>query len=163
MIILAVGMSSIEKLFPTTAYNLFAYPAGFLISLFFSTPLAWNANHELLIPLNQQTIHIVPSCSGYGFFCMLWAMCVWHLFRRFTVPKAFLYSMLVVPAAYALTIISNSCRMVSAYQAHQITKILLPDNFQAAIHQGIGILLFLSIIMATHLYLERKFHVGYTH
>ena len=155
IIVLAVGFSCLEGLNPGTVYALYAYPAAFLASLFLGSHPVWTLDKEIWIPLIKNSIHVTPSCSAFGFFCLLNAMVVVHLFYRFNKQKAFLFTILAAPVVYGITIVTNGSRIICAYQANEIGKLLLPSNFQAALHLGVGITIFLSVLMAAHLWLER--------
>ena len=122
-----------------------------------SHPILTETN-RILIPLTSHSINVIPACSAYSFFCLLYAMVASHLFHRFRKQKAVLFSILVLPIVYGITIVTNGCRIICAYYVNEIGRHLLPSNFQAALHQGIGIILFLSVIMGMYLLLERIFH-----
>jgi len=157
-IVLAVGLTSLEKIVPQIIYLICAYPAAFLASLFLgSRPIVTDAK-EILIPLAGHSIHVIPACSAYGFFCLLYAMIVSHLFHHVQTKKAVQFSILAVPIVFGITVLTNSSRIVCAYYVNKMGKVLLPSNFQAALHQGVGIVLFLSVLMGMYLLLERVFH-----
>lgn len=157
-IVLAVGLTTFEKIIPQIIYLIYAYPAAFLASLFLGSHPILTETGEILIPLAGHSINVIPACSAYGFFCLLYAMVVSHSFHRFNKKKAVLFSILAVPIIFGITVLTNSSRIVSAYYVNEMGRILLPSNFQAALHQGVGIVLFLSVIMGMHLLLERIFH-----
>ena len=156
VILIAVGLDLIGKINPEVVYVLFAYPAAFLASLFLGSHLVFTQG-QITIPLLNHSINVIPSCSGYGFFCLLYAMIATYIFRLSNKSKVILYSLVAIPIAYCLTIITNGCRIICAYQANEIAKFIFPSNFNAAIHQGVGIFLFLTVLMGISLVLERKF------
>ena len=157
-IVLAVGLTLLEKVIPQIIYLIYAYPAAFLASLFLGSHPILTESREILIPLLNHSIHVIPACSAYGFFCLLYAMIISHLFHRFRKQKVILFSILAVPIVYGITIVTNGCLIICAYYVNEIGRHLLPSNFQAALHQGVGIILFLSVIMGMYLLLERIFH-----
>lgn len=154
MIFIAIGMSCLEKFIPDVIYMMFAYPAAHLASIFFgSKPVL--ANSVIVIPMLNYSIEVIPACSAYGFFCLLYAMIVSYVFRKFKPRKACMFSLAAAPLAYLITVTTNSCRIICAYHVHELGKIVLPANFQAALHQGVGIIMFLSVMMGVYLLLEK--------
>ena len=158
IVVLAVGLTFVEKIIPQIIYLIYAYPAAFLASLFLGSHPILTETNRILIPLTSHSINVIPACSAYSFFCLLYAMVVSHLFHRFRKQKAVQFSILVLPIVYGITIVTNGCRIICAYYVNEIGRHLLPSNFQAALHQGVGIILFLSVIMGMYLLLERIFH-----
>lgn len=57
--------------------------------------------------------------------------------------------------AFGITIVTNSLRIVSGFIAYRWTESLLPNNFQAVIHQAVGIITFLSILILCSIFFER--------
>lgn len=161
LILLTLSLWLLGKTIPAIIYNLFAYPAAFLASLFFGSTLLLTPEHKILIPLINQPIHVIGSCSAYEFFCLLYVISAWRISVHVLKPTVFL--LLLVPVAYALTILTNACRIICAYQVYGITKLLLPSHFQGAVHQGVGIILFLLVLITTYSLLERIFHAGHKH
>lgn len=155
MIILALGLNLMEKVLPDAIYWLYAWPAAFLTSLFLGSHPLITGPQEITIPLARQSIHVIPSCSAYGFFCLLYAMSVVYLFRRFKPLKAAAGAFLILPLVYGLTVFTNSCRIVCAYYVSMAGRVLWPSSFQAAAHLGVGVAVFLSVLMGVYLFLER--------
>lgn len=156
ILLIALFLDWLGKVFPEAVYWVFAYPAAFLASVFLGSHPVVHNSREVLIPLVDHAIHVVPSCSGYGFFCLLTALIVSSLWYRRDNPALVLYSILAVPAAYAVTVVVNGFRIISAYQAHELSRVFLPANFQAAVHQGVGVVVFLTALMGVSLWLGKE-------
>ena len=155
IVLIALFLDCVGKVFPEVFYRIFAYPAAYLAAQFFGVQPVFIDRYEILIPLMHHPIHVIPACSAYGFFCLLTALMLSYSWRASGAWKV-LWSAAVIPAAFLITIVLNAVRMVSAYQAHEIASIVFPKNFQAAVHQGIGISIFLTALLGISFLLERK-------
>lgn len=155
ILLLAMALDLFGKIFPDFVYLVFAYPAAFLSSLFLGSQPVLIDSQEILIPL-KHPIHVIPSCSAYGFFCLLLAMTVTYAFRLKNKSEFLSCVITAIPITYSLTIIINGFRIICAYHVHEMTQMLLPTNFHAVIHLGVGILLFLPTLLGVSFFLERK-------
>ncbi len=151
IIFVAVGLSFLEKLSPNAIYSLFAYPAAYGASLFFGSHPVLNADGQIFIPLTHHAINVILACSGFGFFCLLSALIAVGMFQRLDRRKRLWAVIWAMPFAYSIAILTNGCRIVCAERVNVIGKFLLPANFQPALHQGVGIILFLTVLMAVSL------------
>lgn len=158
IVIGAIALSLLEKVIPQMIYLLYAYPSGYLAGLFMGQKVFISAGGEVLISLATHFIRITDNCAGYGFFCLLYAIIVWYVFRFFSPARgrAFFASLLALPAVYIITIITNACRIISAHYINEVSLYVFPANFQAALHQGVGIALFLSVVMTICFFCERR-------
>ncbi len=156
IIFVSLGFVALGKIMPDFIYILYAFPSSYIASLFIGQHPILTETNEILIPASKHFIEIIPNCSGYGFFCLLYAIFVSYIFRLFPKSKALIYAILIFPCAYVVSIITNGCRIICAYKANEAAKGLLPNNFQAGVHLGIGIALFLSVILVISLFFERR-------
>lgn len=158
--LIALSLDCLGKIIPEAVYWVFAYPAACLAALFFGVGPVIIDRSEILIPLMRHPIHVIPACSAYGFFCLLSALILSYSGRA----SGVLWGLRIAAAffaAYLITVGLNAVRIISAYQMHEVSLILLPQNFQAAVHQGVGVVIFLTGLLAVSFYLERnKVHGG---
>lgn len=159
VIITAVSLTSLEKVIPDVIYRLYAYPAALIASAFLGSGVVFD-NGEIFIPLSKYTIHVIPGCSAYGFSCLLSAIVAFYLLRVLKLRKALLFLLSAVPLIYILTIITNGFRIICAYCLNRVSGYFLPENFRAALHQGVGIILFFSVILFVSYIFERKLKHG---
>ena len=155
----AIGLAAMEIIFPNSIYIIYAYPAAYIASLFMGvTPLLTDAG-EIIIPMGHHFINVIPSCSGYGFSCLLYAICFLYILRIKKNNQRVIYLILTIPLVYMITIITNGCRIIAAYYVNEFSKSLLPSNFQSAVHLGVGVTIFLSVLITLTLILDRRiFH-----
>jgi hypothetical protein len=145
-----------QRFFPDLIYRVFAFPAAWLTALFFGSPVLVDSAGEMVIPIADQCLRMVPGCSGFVFFCLMggWVIGEYVLRWRGIELCGALSAALVV--VYGLTIITNTIRMISAFYADQFCRMILPDNFCPVVHLGIGVLVFLSVLYSVVLFLQRE-------
>ena len=158
---LSNGIYLLGKVAPESIYKAYAFPSGYIASFFLGSPPVVDARGELFIPLSGQFIHIIKSCSGFGFFCLFYAFVVSFFFRPLVYPAIkkpgvrLVVIILALPLVYAITVFTNASRIICAYHAGRIGRLIFPANFQAALHQGVGIAVFLTVLILTAIFLER--------
>ena len=154
-LILAMGLSMLEKVMPGGIYTGFAYPAAYIASFFYGTqPVV--VNGEILIAWNTGRIHVTPDCAGYGFFCLVWAM-TFMAGAGSILSRGIIFRFLSTAAlAYTTAIFTNGMRIISAYKVHELSKDVFPSNFQSALHLGVGIAVFLPVLIVVFLIMERR-------
>lgn len=155
IIAIAVAVAGCEGVLAGQIQRLYAYPSAYVSSFFLGVTPLLTQDNEVLIPMPRQTINVTSTCSAFGFFCLLCAVLLINL--PTSLPKKYMVmgSVLVLPAAYVITILANAGRIIGAYYAHHLGRLFLPHNFQAALHQGVGIAVFLGTLIAVTLILER--------
>lgn len=143
-------------------YPIFALPAARFAGFFFNTAPVFSDKGLIVIPLARSSIQVTSDCSGYGFFCLITA--IFALFYRnikWRLPVIGRAGLILL-AAYALTVIANGFRIVSAYKVHLITAEILPASAQNFAHFIVGITIFLTVLFVVYLVLEREVCYGGT-
>tara|TARA_Y100000031_G_C8056087_1_gene308419 strand:+ start:174 stop:710 length:537 start_codon:yes stop_codon:yes gene_type:complete len=148
---------SAERVVPSLIYRIFAYPAGGIVGFFLNAPTLTNSSNHLLIPTANKIIHITQSCSGFGFFCIVYSFLVFSTYKSTRLKSILTLSLLILPIAYILSIITNSFRIIAGYYADLIIVPQLAANFKASLHQGIGVFLFLTVLFLISLILKTRF------
>ncbi len=155
---LAVTAASLESYIATPLQYGYAYPSAMIAGLFLGVSPILTDQHEVLMLMINQWINVTSKCSAFGFSCLLCAILVINILKFRDRMKMYMGLILVLPAAYLITIFVNGCRIVGGYYAYQIGGKILPSNFQSAIHLGVGITFFLSTLIGITLMFERINH-----
>jgi exosortase/archaeosortase family protein len=145
-----------QMFFPDFIYWLFAFPAARLTALFFGSSAFAGPDGDMIIPIADQCLRMVPGCSGFGFFCLLagWVAVEYgRKLRGILLLKNLLAAFMLV---YGVTIAANAIRMISAFYADQFCQMILPDNFRPAVHLWIGVGIFLSVLYGVVWCLQRE-------
>lgn len=135
-------------------YNLFCFPAGWLAAFFFGVKPLWS-DGELYIPLSSPSIHVTASCSAVGFFVLLYFYTLFFISHRVRLKIFPLLALGVLPCVFCVTILANAFRIISAYEVYQISRQFLPASFQGPFHLGVGIAVFMGVLILTSVWLER--------
>lgn len=151
----ALIVSGFEGAMAGAIQKLFAYPSACAASLFLGAAPLMTEGKEVFIPMADQMINVTSKCSAFGFFCLLSAVLLIKVLERLPKNRVLAGTLLAVPLAYGITLAANGVRIICAYYAFRIGQVVLPPNFQAALHQGVGITVFLSTLIAVTLILER--------
>ncbi|HPN55817.1 MAG TPA: hypothetical protein PLD92_03120 [Candidatus Omnitrophota bacterium] len=136
-------------------YNLFAYPSAWLTAVFHDAAIASANGGELWILLVPRPIHVTPECCGFNFFVLLGGYTLLFILRRYPRPCAGPAVLLALPVVYVTTICANAVRMTCAYHVACLSRTLFPACFQPVIHMAVGIAVFLSALILSHLLIER--------
>lgn len=157
VILFAVLAAGMERFLYVPIQKYFSYPSALIASFFLGRSPVYAQAHEVFIPLSRQMINVTSKCSAFGFFCLLCAILIINIIKSFPLKKVFMGLFFVFPMAYGTTLLVNGCRIVSGYYASRIGKMILPGNFQGVIHMGVGITIFLSVLILITLIFERIF------
>ncbi len=158
ILITATGLLWLEKIIPQQIYSFFAVPSAIVASFFAESPSFLEEGGKAIILFHNHLIRVTQDCSGYGFFCLLIAILISFGLRLAKRHKIFKFYIFAIPCAYGITICANGLRIISAFYAQKIAGAFLPPIFQASLHQGIGIVIFLSTLFTISFLLERKFN-----
>ena len=158
ILITATGLVGLGRILSQQIYSFFAIPSAMVASFFAGSPFFLEEGGQAIIPFHTHLIRVTPDCSGYGFFCLLIAILISFGLRLAKRHKIFKFYIFAIPCAYGITICANGLRIISAFYAQKIAGVFLPPIFHASLHQGIGIVIFLSILFTVSFLLERKFN-----
>lgn len=155
IIFTALVCSGLEGMIIGPVQQLFAYPSAYVSSVFLGVSPVFTEGREVLIPVSHQFINVTSKCSAFGFFCLLSAVLMIRMIPSLQKQKILTALVLSLPPAYLITVAANGVRIICAYYTYRIGRLILPPNFQPALHQGVGIAVFLSTLIAVTLILER--------
>lgn len=137
---------------------LWGKPAAYIAGLFFGQAPSL-VDGSWVIPVAGTLVRVTRECDAFGFFSLIAAVSVVHVFRKHrakTIMKWWAAAGVLV-AAYSLTIVLNGVRIVGAYYAHAWAQALNLERFQAVLHLGVGVLVFLPVLCAIIIYWEKEF------
>ena len=152
---MALAVASLERMVAEQVQYILAYPSAYIASFFLGASPIMTEASEVLIPMSNQFINVTSKCSAFGFFCLLYAILTINVSKLVRKDRIIWGFILALPVAYVITLMANGCRIICAYYSHIIGQMILPMNFQATLHQGVGIAIFLSTLVVISLTLER--------
>ena len=133
--------------FPKEVLRVFAEPAGRLAAAFLN--VAVDSSGDVIQLLHPQIdIAITDACSGYDFFCLIGALWVgWAAFSFRSRTSSYLWILLILPMAWIITLVGNVSRIVCATQVRLLTPESMGSSFDGVIHQSVGVIVFLSVLI----------------
>lgn len=118
----------------------FCAPAAHVAGLLSGAPCVKEGDDYRLTGTDLD-LTVAPACSAVDYFCLmagfLSLLVSWRAFGL----RA---QLLVLPAAWALTIIVNAMRLTACWQTDRLVHPLLPESVWPAPHMAVGIATFLA-------------------
>ncbi len=147
-LILPAGVISILSLTqPLAEKPLFTFPSAFLSALYFCSPLIdLGAGTFLVTDIN---LYIIPECSGYSFYMVLLSLLLFQLTIKKN--KSRMKISFILLAVYPIVITVNFLRIVCSFYAGHV----FPYKIYPVVHQWVGILIFLPVLIMTSILFER--------
>jgi exosortase/archaeosortase family protein len=129
-----------------------AYVAGFLLG---SPPSLIDGNW--VITVAGTLVRVTRECDAFGFFSLIASISIVHVLGRSPARTAWQWAMAagVLAGAFFLTIFLNGIRIMGAYYVHAWAQALDLERYQAVLHLGIGVMIFLPALIAVLIYWER--------
>lgn len=152
---IALAVASLEEQIVGPIQSILAYPSAVIASLFLGAKPMITEAGDVVIPMSYQFINVTTKCSAFGFFCLLYAVLSINIVKLVRKNRMIWGFILALPITYLITLMANGCRIICAYYFHIMGQMILPMNFQATLHQGVGIAVFLSILIVVSLLCER--------
>jgi exosortase K len=136
---------SVDHLQPVLA------PTAFIVSAFTGLHFSWMPSEGFY---NQAAgVLINESCAGSGFFLLCWALCVFHYVR--IRPKGNIPVLIALMfLAFHVTVLINAFRIISSLCFLDFTFV---GAAVPALHKTIGIITFLSGLMAFNFIVQTAF------
>jgi exosortase K len=156
------ALHAAAALVPGLVATAFCRPAAWLASCYFGAPVLFDADGAVLVrPQGDVMIH--AACSGFQFFALLSALAVFALLDGGPSRRRRLALAASVPAAYLVTLAANGCRIVAVVAGSTLTDGLLPQDVLNSLHTGIGVAVFLPVLVAAYYALSRKVRPVHVH
>jgi exosortase/archaeosortase family protein len=125
----------------------FTFPVALISSAYFNSPLEKISETSFLI--KTISLEIVSQCSGYNFFIVLVTLIIFQFVLHFQSLK--LIYILMLPLVYPFIILINGLRIISSFYIGQ----LFPAEIFTVVHQWIGMLIFIPVLVSIYLLIER--------
>ena len=128
---------------------------------------AWLAATALGVPLEGDVapivahplfpLEIVPTCSGWSFFCLLAALLVGRaVVAAGRQRRRFWLAALAIPLAAAITLLVNAARFVAVIASGLFVLPHLPPLVGASFHTAMGVTVFLPALLVVYTLWERS-------
>ncbi len=140
-----VGIVLLSRLFPHFFFLALGHPAAYLASWWLGVPCADMAEGVLLMD-KALPIAVTPQCSGADFLALLCGIATPFL----TSPQRRRYWWLAAPGAVAVTIATNSCRIITGWYSGVWARQALSQTYWPGVHLATGIVVFLTVLVAVH-------------
>jgi exosortase/archaeosortase family protein len=97
-------------------------------------------------------VHVTAACSGVSYFFIVMAVLLFSVvqFRRWR------FLLGVVPAAYAVTLVANSARIVCGWHTRILAERFLSERWYNLVHLGTGMVCFLTFLFTIHILIQRR-------
>jgi exosortase/archaeosortase family protein len=136
----------------------FCQPPAVMCSFFLGCPCV-SACDGYVIEDAVLPVRVTLKCSAVNFFILLSAISAATVVRFLSdVPRLFL----VLPFAYAVTILANFTRIISGRFTGLAARMMLPENLWPAVHLGTGVAVFIIFLFAAYLFLLWSLNYGRT-
>jgi exosortase/archaeosortase family protein len=108
------------------------------------------------IPVTPMPIHVVLECSAIRYFCIAAAILTGLCVERRRLGLA----LLMFPAAYLLTIVANTSRIVCAWLAQRLAIGYLSAEGLSSVHMAVGAACFIIFLIVAYGLIERSLSYG---
>ena len=115
---------------------------------------------NVLLKVPWLDVLISDACSGFNFFALIvsiYTALVFHLHGNGRILTRVVHA---VPALYLLAVATNAARIVCCVYLRSVVDGLVSALLLDVLHYAVGISLFLSVLVATALYFQRRMSYG---
>ncbi len=151
--LLFAGLHLVEKFLPQLRLEGFCRPAAILTGWFLNLPVV-DGNDRFILTHPGLELQILPGCSGFDFFTLLAAFWCAHWMK--TGRRSFPAVVGLLTLAYMATVLTNACRLICGFYARLLRPDFIPSSLNNAIHNILGIAIFLTVIIVSNIWLQRK-------
>jgi len=141
-------MQLLSSSFPEFWLDYLGKPAASLASIYLSCPLV-TTSFGFELKASPLPIHVTGECSAAGFFALIAAL-IFNVILAYAGKPRLLSALLALSAAFTVTVIANSARIILAWHTGRLARLLLPDSFWPAVHLGTGVLVFVVFLVLTY-------------
>lgn len=154
--ILAVALPLLSSL-ETVKRVGFCLPSAQLAAQTLGEPCLPRADGDgYTIPVAPMPINVALECSAIRYFCVAAALLAGLCVERRRIGLI----VLMLPAAYALTLVANAARIVCGWHAQRIAAGFLPARDLASVHMGVGAACFIMFLILAYGLIERSLSHG---
>lgn len=122
----------------------FCAPAAHLAGILSGASCVKDGDDYRLISAHLDLM-VIPACAAVDYFCLMAGfLSLLVTWRRFSLRT----QLLVLPSAWALTILINALRLTACWQTDRLAQSLLPQSIWPATHMAVGVVTFLVGLIA---------------
>jgi len=151
--VLLLILTLILPRFEVLQIRFFCAPAAFLTSIFLGAPLrVIETGYAIHM---SKPIEVTTACSAINFFSLTLAV-----FAGLAVGSRWSFRSLLclLPAAYLLTLLANTSRIVSTWYTDTLAALWFPDSLHKGIHALAGAVIFMTALSFGYYILWRLFN-----
>lgn len=142
------------NLFDSFWLEFLGFPSARICSMFFASDCV-STSEGYLITNKALPVHVTDVCSASNFFILLIVLISCSVIQSFS-AKELTKAVWILPLAYAVTVFANSSRIIGGWVTGRWARMTLPENCWPGIHLGTGVVVFLTCLMMTYLFLNRR-------
>jgi len=142
-----LAVNGLLRMLPDTAIApVFCHIPARLTAGYYNAPLQ---TPELVFIAHGTTFEVARSCAATDFFSMVTGLLAYGVFTKVAqtrmpvLPSALLF-LCILPAAWCVTLITNTIRLIFLVPATTWVYHYLPERAFAASHQALGTIIFLT-------------------
>lgn len=128
------------------AKTLFIYPTGLIVDVFYGT--GRYIQPEWIYFMGKTQFILGDTCSGTTFFSLLFS---YLIYRILTLKVSWLW----LAAAFPVTLIANSMRVLSSMHAHNFLTVLGLEQHGDSVHAITGTATFLTCFLIMTYFIEK--------
>jgi exosortase K len=144
---------------PEAIRDLFVIPSAAIASIFSGAALVTSGNDPVLLH-RLITVIVVPQCSGYSFWTILFSLSLWQALKFYSVRKLPFIIPILLPLSWAAAVAANGLRISATIHITVMTHALLPKSFASAIHEWTGFLVFFPILCGSYFLAQKRLNHG---
>ncbi|MEI7881342.1 MAG: hypothetical protein WCI95_10750 [bacterium] len=115
-------------------------PAAYLAGFMSGAPCVKDGENYRLLG-SDLDLTVVPTCAAADYFCLMTGFLSLLVTWRGLPIRT---QLLVLPAAWVLTIFINALRLTACWQTDRLAQALLPKSVWPAAHMVVGVMTFLT-------------------
>ena len=98
-------------------------------------------------------MHVTLACSPIKFFLLTFALFAGLAVARRVSLRTWLW---LVPAAYGITLVANTSRLILCWYGDVLTRHYFPAQFHIKLHLLIGMFVFLPVLIVAYEFIQRR-------
>lgn len=148
-LVIFCAMTVLPDVFPEMTQKLFLIPSGIAASVLLGRPITENGGFSEIIT-QHGTLRLVESCSGYGFFTILFCMFFFIRSKKLGLGECVATQILWTLPIYLSSIFINGCRITASLYTASFAGTHLPTQYHTLVHSATGLLIFIPVLCALY-------------
>ncbi len=122
------------------------YPTGYMLSWILSSTPEFIPQKGYLF--NELNIILGKTCSGFTFLLLFIGLIYFRFHNYYTSPKSkFLFTLLILIAAYPITIVMNVSRILIGILGQRIGDVFLTAQPHRVLHEWVGLFCYMAALV----------------